>query len=74
MVFKAYHLRFSTRGPKSEMVKPTPRYDPGKGDPWKFLRTPKRVPKGDPRPPGIAKQVIDWEKLSIFDVEIGFGV
>ena len=73
-MFKAYHLKFSTRGPKSEMVKPTPRYDAGKGDPWNVLGTPKRVPKGVPRPPGIAKQVIDCEKLSTSDVEIGYCV
>ena len=54
------------------MVNTTPRYDPGKGDPWNVLGTPKRVPKGVPRPPGIAKQVIDCEKLSTSDVEIGY--
>ena len=73
-MFKAYHLRFSTSGPKSEMVTATPRYDPGKGDPWNVLGTPKRVTKGGPRPPGIAKQVIDWEKLSTSDVEIAYCV
>ena len=54
------------------MVKSTPRYDPGKGDPWNFLGTPNRVPKGSPRPPGIDKHVIDCEKLSTSDVEIGY--
>ena len=73
-MFKAYHLRFSTRGPKSEMVTATPRYDPGKGDPWNVLGTPKRVPKWGPLPPGIAKQVIDCEKLCTSDVEIGYCV
>ena len=56
----------------SEMVKPTPRYDPGKGDPWSSLGAPKKVPKEGPRTPGIAKQVIDCEKLSTSDVEIGY--
>ena len=50
-MFKAYHLKFSTRDPTSEMVKPTPRYDPGKGDPWKFSGDPPRKsPKGVPDP------------------------
>ena len=73
-MFKAYHLKFSTRGPKSEMVKPTPRSDPGKGDPWKFSGTPQKGPQRGPRPPDIAKQVIDWEKLSTSDAEIGYCV
>ena len=72
-MFKAYHLKFSTRGPKSEMATSTPRYDPGKGDPWNFLGTLKRVPKGS-QTPGIAKQVIDCEKLSTCDVAIGYCV
>ena len=73
-MFKAYHLKFSTRCPTSEMVKSMPRYEPGKRDPWNVLGTPKRVPKGVPDPPGIAKQVIDCEKLSNSDVEIGYCV
>ena len=39
-----------------------------------FRVFPKRVPKGVPDPPLIAKQVIDCEKLSTSDVEIGYGV
>ena len=73
-MFNAYRLKFSTRGPTSEMVNSLPRYEPGKGDPWNVLGTPKRVPKGVPEPPGIAKQVIDCEKLSTSDVEIGYCV
>ena len=45
-----------------------------KGDPSIVLGTPKRVLKGDPRPLGIAKQVIDCEKLSTSDAEIGYCV
>ena len=70
-MFNAYRLKFSTGGPTSEMVNSVPRYEPGKGDPWNVLGTPKRVPKWVPRPPGIAKQVIDCEKLSTSDVAIG---
>ena len=73
-MFKAYHLKFSTRGPPSEMVKPTPRYDAGKGEAWTFMGTPQKGPQRGPRPPGIAKQVIDCEKLSTSDVEIGYCV
>ena len=73
-MFKAYHLKFSTTGPPSEMVKSTPRYDPGKGGPLERFGYPKRVPKGGPKPPGIAKQVIDCEQLSTSDVEIGYCV
>ena len=55
------------------MVKPTPRYDPGKGDPWKFSGTPQKgSPKRVKDPAGIPKQVIDCEKLSTSDVEIGY--
>ena len=73
-MFKAHDLKVSTRGRPSEMVKSTPRYDPGNGDPWNVLGTSNRIPKGSPRPPGIAKQVIDCEKLSTSDVEIGYCV
>ena len=73
-MFNAYRLKFSTRVPTSEMVNSMPRYEPGKGDPWNFLGTPKRVPKRGPRPRGIAKQVIDCEKLCTSNVEIGYCV
>ena len=45
-----------------------------RGTPGTFWVPPKGSPQGFPEPPGIAKQVIDCEKLSTSDVEIGYCV
>ena len=36
-IYSPNHLKFSTRGPTSEMVKSTPRYEYGQGDPWRHF-------------------------------------
>ena len=75
-MFKAYHLKFSTRGPTSKMVKTRPRHDPGRarGTPGFLWVPPKKGPQRGSQTPGIDKQVIDCEKLSTSDVEIGYCV